>query len=101
MQRHLANIRNRHQAKNTPGLFCRIRDGYPDGFGDHLCLTKREKEVFQLILSGHTSQEVGQKLKITYSTAKRHRENILVKNNCYTVRELMALCFDKQNTPAE
>lgn len=43
------------------------------------CLTKREKEVFDLLRTGRTNQEIGRELFISEATAKKHVSNILGK----------------------
>lgn len=42
-------------------------------------LTKREKEVLQLIANGLTDHEIGKKFFISFATAKTHRNNIIKK----------------------
>jgi DNA-binding NarL/FixJ family response regulator len=42
-------------------------------------LSKREKQIFKLIINGHTSKEIAEKLYISVRTAETHRKNILQK----------------------
>lgn len=42
-------------------------------------LTKREKEVLQLIVQEYTSPEIAEKLFISINTAETHRKNLLAK----------------------
>jgi two-component system nitrate/nitrite response regulator NarL len=42
-------------------------------------LSRRERQVLQLIAEGHTSKEIAQKLGITYKTAESHRDRIMRK----------------------
>lgn len=42
-------------------------------------LTKREKEVLQLIMRGETNEQIAQSLSITLSTVKNHVSSILTK----------------------
>ncbi|MCU7494655.1 MAG: response regulator transcription factor [Ignavibacteria bacterium] len=44
-----------------------------------LPLTKREKDVLKLIVSGLTSQQISEKLYISYFTVAEHRKNIMKK----------------------
>lgn len=44
-------------------------------------LTKREKEVLELISEGLTNQEIGSKLFLDTSTIDSHRKNMLTKFN--------------------
>ncbi|MCI5123531.1 MAG: DNA-binding response regulator [Candidatus Electrothrix sp. AR5] len=44
-------------------------------------LTKREKEVLQLVVNGLTSRQIGEKLCISPRTVGQHRSNLLKKFN--------------------
>jgi DNA-binding CsgD family transcriptional regulator len=45
-------------------------------------LTKREQEVLQLIISGHSNKEICSILFIEQNTLKTHIKNIYKKGNC-------------------
>jgi DNA-binding NarL/FixJ family response regulator len=45
----------------------------------HIVLTRREKEVLELIAGGMTNNEIGEKLFISPSTVDTHRKNLLAK----------------------
>lgn len=45
-------------------------------------LSPREKEILQLIVKEHTSEEIAEKLFISKKTVDNHRQNILTKCNC-------------------
>ena len=51
-------------------------------------LTRREREVIQLLVKGKTSKEIGAALFITKQTVDGHRKNILRKMNCRSTIEL-------------
>tara|TARA_R110002124_G_scaffold131910_2_gene294391 strand:- start:24413 stop:25057 length:645 start_codon:yes stop_codon:yes gene_type:complete len=42
-------------------------------------LSRREKEVLKLILDEHTTQEIAEKLFISFGTVETHRRNMLIK----------------------
>ena len=42
-------------------------------------ISRREKEVLQLILDEHTTQEIADKLFISFGTVETHRRNMLIK----------------------
>ena len=42
-------------------------------------LSRREKEVLKLILDEHTTQEIADKLFISFGTVETHRRNMLIK----------------------
>ena len=44
-------------------------------------ITRREKEVLQLIAEGHTNKEIADKLFVSQSTVDSHRKNLLAKFN--------------------
>jgi len=54
-------------------------------------LTRREKEVLELIASGLTNQEIADKLFISYSTVDTHRTNLLLKFKAKNVAVLISL----------
>lgn len=54
-----------------------------------LDLTAREREVLQLIVDGHTTQEVADILTISPHTATRHRANLMQKLNAHNQVELV------------
>lgn len=54
-----------------------------------LDLTRREQEIFSLVLEGFTNKEIGEKLFIAETTVKKHIQNILKKANCNNRSELI------------
>ena len=56
-------------------------------------LTRREKEVLELIAEGMTNIEIGQKLFISTTTVDTHRKNLLVKLTAKNTAELVKLAF--------
>ncbi len=59
-------------------------------------LTRREKEVLDLIVAEHTNQEIAAKLFITVSTVETHRMNLCTKLNARNTAGLVrnAIKFD-------
>ena len=55
-----------------------------------LRLTPRGKEVFNLIMEGLTIAEIAERLGISYSGVLRHREKMLLQNDCHSMPELVA-----------
>lgn len=51
-------------------------------------ITYREASVLELIAKGCTDREVAEKLKVKTSTARKHRENIMLKLNVSKSTEL-------------
>lgn len=53
-------------------------------------LTPRGREVFELIMHGLTIAQIAERMSISYSGVLRHREKILMQNDCRTMLELVA-----------
>ena len=53
-------------------------------------LTAREREVFELIVLGHTQREIATKLHVSVKTIETHRARVVEKLNCKTRAELVA-----------
>ncbi len=58
-------------------------------------LSDREKEVLALIADGSTSKEIGEKLFISISTVKSHRNNIMKKLNIGDMAGLIKMAIRK------
>lgn len=56
-------------------------------------LTKREKQVLQLIAEGFTNPEIADKLFLDVSTINSHRKNMLTKYNLNTTAALVKLAL--------
>lgn len=54
-------------------------------------ITKREREVLELIANGFTNPEIAQKLFLTAATVDTHRTNMLMKFNAKNTAELVKL----------
>ena len=55
-------------------------------------LTQREKNVFVLMLQGHTNKGISELLDILPDTVKKHRAHILQKMEVTQLAELLLLC---------
>jgi len=51
-------------------------------------LTSRQKEVLHLIASGHTSAQISEKLKISITTVRTHRRDLMLALDLHTVSDL-------------
>lgn len=67
----------------------------------HFALTNREIEIVKLIAAGFTSQEIAEKLFISYFTVGKHRKNIMkkleLKNTAELVRYALKEGYVKQD----
>jgi len=80
--KELANaIRKIHNGGNyfSQELLLRLIKNKPDE--NQIELTKREKEVLELICQGYSNQEISEKLYISQRTVERHRSSLLNKTN--------------------
>ncbi|UZR99688.1 response regulator transcription factor [Chondrinema litorale] len=59
-----------------------------------IILSKREQEVVRLIARGHTTQEISEKLFISYYTVETHRKNILAKLQLKNSTQLVRYALD-------
>ena len=55
-----------------------------------LNLTKREKEILQLICEGLNNEEIAEKLSISERTVIGHKSNLLAKTNCKSTPSLIS-----------
>lgn len=66
----------------------------------HERLTDREREVFQLVIEGHTSKEIGQRLFISPRTVEIHRGTMMKKLGIRNHIELLAYAVKRGILPA-
>lgn len=57
-------------------------------------LSRREKEVLRLILEEHTTQEIADKLFISFGTVETHRRNMLIKTGTRNTAGLVKLAVE-------
>jgi len=58
-------------------------------------LTKREREVFQLLALGRANKEIAKELTISLGTAKKHRENLQRKLDAHSTAELARIAMQE------
>lgn len=58
-------------------------------------LTKREKEIIQLVSLGYKNREVAEKLEIAVKTVETHRANIMNKLALRNVAQLIRYAIQK------
>lgn len=64
--------------------------------GEIPILTRREKEVLELIADGHTNNEIAAKLFISVTTVDTHRKNLLAKFNAKNIASLIKAAMQMQ-----
>jgi DNA-binding CsgD family transcriptional regulator len=82
----------RTQSPSAPGASPERAPNVPAALWPEL--SARERELVQLILAGHPTATIAQKLGITVGTVKNHRGRIYEKLDITTERELFLQFFD-------
>jgi DNA-binding NarL/FixJ family response regulator len=59
-------------------------------------LTRREREVLQLVAEGRSNKEIGIALKITTKTAETHRARLMAKLSLHSVADLVRYAIRNQ-----
>ena len=54
-------------------------------------LSNRERQVFSLVVSGYSSREIGDMLRISQRTVERHRHNLMRKLKVHRLQDLVLL----------
>jgi len=67
-----------------------ILQATPENAASSLRFSPRGKEVFMLIMEGLTNKRIAERLGIGVSGVKRHKEKMLIQNDCATMLELIA-----------
>jgi DNA-binding NarL/FixJ family response regulator len=90
----------------TGSLFSQIVEHAVNGAGssdlmDSVRMTKRERQVIELISDGHTNKEIAQKLHLSTYTVKSHVHNILEKLALSTRVQIAKYLHDSRKTGSE
>ena len=57
-------------------------------------LTEREIEILKLISSGYNTKQISKTININEGTVEQHRNNMIKKNNCSNMFELISMSKD-------
>jgi DNA-binding NarL/FixJ family response regulator len=80
-----------------------LAKGYSKPDKDHWQLTKREREVLQLIYEGLSTAEIGTKLFVSPYTVETHRKNLFIKTginkSSQLIKEALSLGYIKNSNP--
>ena len=68
----------------------------PETHNNAPIITRREKEVLELIADGMTNNEIAQKLFISITTVDTHRKNLLAKFEAKNIASLIKVAVQKQ-----
>jgi DNA-binding CsgD family transcriptional regulator len=89
VRKHLANIRkilNVHTYLEMLHILHKTQDSDPP----RLRLSLRGKEVFELTVKGFGNKQIGECLGMSISGVRRHKEKMLLHNDCKAMLELIA-----------
>ena len=75
---------------NVSLRWCPGNEVQPEASISTIQLTPRGREVFELAMSGLSIREISKRLGISYSGVLRHREKMLLANECNSMLELIA-----------
>lgn len=85
---------SRTSTPGGPGAAPRQKPGIPPGLWPEL--SSRERELVQLVLAGHPTASIAERLGIAVGTVKNHRRRIYDKLDITTERELFLQFFQYQ-----
>ena len=72
-----------------------------DKFPKFTSLSKKEREVLQLVAEGKTTREMAEKLSVSIKTIETHRRNIMKKLNIFSVAGLTKFAIKENITSLE
>ncbi len=81
---------NNYYSDELFGFFTKKVAGEKSQKDIELTLTKREKEILQLICEGLNNEEIASKLSISERTVIGHKSNLLAKTNCKSTPSLIS-----------
>ena len=88
MRRHLADAGTKLKVHSRIEI---IRLFHKGSSGSMLKFTPRGKEVFLNVFEGLTDEQNAERLRVSYSCIRKHREIMLRQNDCESMQELIAM----------
>jgi DNA-binding NarL/FixJ family response regulator len=73
----------------------------PDAANPEQTLSRREREVLQLLAEGQTTKQVAASLNVSPKTVETHRRNIMDKLDLYSIAELTRYAIREGISPLE
>lgn len=86
---HLAIVRKIFGVKSNITLLHKLHED-PETDMSIIRLTPRGREVFKLSMQGLSIKKISERLGISYSGVLRHREKMLLENECSSMLQLIA-----------
>lgn len=77
-----------------------LRDKYfhrrePERYEKEIIITKREKEIVQLLAKEYTNEKIAEELNISYRTVETHRKNIMQKTDSHNLAGLLKYFYSQ------
>jgi len=85
---HFCNMRKKLNVHKTDQILSYNCDSNEENI--LLDLSPRMKQIFKYILDGYSSHKIAITLGISVRTIKSYKEQMLIKNSCSSIRELIA-----------
>jgi DNA-binding CsgD family transcriptional regulator len=86
---HLENLRRDFDVHTTRALLLKFGAAAPP-CAQPVRLSPRGREVLELFMSGVVYRQIAERMGISLSGVRRHREKMLWQNNCESMLELIA-----------
>lgn len=83
-----------YNAKNRINLLYKTFHGKTINYSK-LNLTSRDIQIINHLLVGETSKNIANKISISFYCVRRHKEDMLIRNNCRTIIELISKLYSK------
>ena len=98
LYQHLAQIRRIFDSHNVIGLVHVIYNTIDKEIKTNtIRLTPCGSHVFKCILEGMTDKKIGEQLGMSLSGVRRHREKMLLQNDCTSITELVSKYYEHQS----
>ena len=86
-------VDGKQRVDNFDDAVLRLRDQQREAARMLACLTKREREVMQLVTSGLPNKTVARQLQLSVKTVEKHRGRLMKKLRLHSMCELFRFWF--------
>ena len=91
---HLSTLMKIYNTKNRINLIYKTFQDNTINYSK-LNFTSRDIQIINHLLDGETSKNIANKIGISFYCVRRHKENMLTRNNCRTIIELISKLYSK------
>ena len=86
-------VDGKQRVDNFDDAVLRLRDQQREAARMLACLTKREREVMQLVTAGLPNKNVARQLQLSVKTVEKHRGRLMKKLRLHSMCELFRFWF--------